>query len=376
MDLSILKELRINIKNIPGFRTHRKLVIFESDDWGSIRMPSMKTFNYLQKEGLDLIGHDALRYNLNDTLETYNDLQNLFEILTKYKDHLHNYPVFTILCVVANPDFKKIRESGFSNYFYESITDTMKRYKGCEQSFSLYKVGMKYGIFCPQMHGREHLNVTAWMQALRNGDYSTRIAFNNEFWGFLPNQKLLPGVDFQAAFLPTQASDIEYHKATIKEGLFLFENLFGFRAKYFVAPNGVFNNSLNKTLAENGIKYRLVSKIQNEPKGNGKSRKVIHWLGQKEKNGIRYINRNCIFEPNQPGKDWVDSCLNDINISFKWHKPAVISSHRVNYIGSLNPSNRDKGLRQLDLLLKAIINNWPDVTFCTTPELGKILSKS
>ena len=29
-----------NLLNIPGWRTKRKLVVIESDDWGAIRMPS------------------------------------------------------------------------------------------------------------------------------------------------------------------------------------------------------------------------------------------------------------------------------------------------------------------------------------------------
>jgi hypothetical protein len=164
-----------------------------------------------------------------------------------------------------------------------------------------------------------------------------------------------------------------YQKSVIYEGLHLFRELFGYEAEYFVPPNGPFNNSLNKTLAENGIRYRCASKIQNEPLGFGKKKKVVHYLGQKEKNGIRYITRNCFFEPSQKGKDWVDSCLNDIKIAFRWHKPAIISSHRVNYIGALNPVNRDTGLNQLSVLLKQISKNWPDVEFMTTPQFGKLM---
>lgn len=136
----------------------------------------------------------------------------------------------------------------------------------------------------------------------------------------------------------------------------------------------MFNNSLNQTLAENGIKFRYVSKIQNEPQGRGKSIKKLHYLGQKEKNGIRYMIRNCFFEPSQTGKDWVDTCLNEIKLAFRWQKPAIIGSHRVNYIGALNPDNRESGLKQLSRLTKEIHKNWPDVEFMTTSRLGAIMS--
>ena len=189
----------------------------------------------------------------------------------------------------------------------------------------------------PQMHGREHLNVSAWMKDLQAGDKNTLLAFNEEMWGFVPSK--YPETDYQAAFKLSYPGELEYQKAVIIEGLQLFKNLFGFGAEYFVPPNGPFNNSLNQTLARNGIKFRSVAKIQDESMGFGNKRKVFHYLGQKEKNGIRYITRNCFFEPNQAGNDWIDSCLYDIKIAFRWNKPAIISSHRVNYTGALNPAN-------------------------------------
>ena len=100
---------------------------------------------------------------------------------------------------------------------------------------------------------------------------------------------------------------------------------------------------------------------------------MFHWLGQKDKSGLRYITRNCFFEPSLQGEDWVDSCINNISIAFRWHKPAIISTHRVNYIGSHNPANRDIGLFQLKVLLQTILRNWPEVQFMTTPQLGELM---
>ena len=366
-----MKNLKSYLSNLPGWRTNRKIIVFESDDWGSVRMPSLKSFEELEKAGLNLRTEDAERYNLNDSLATKEDLEKLFEVITSVKDKSGNYTVFTPVAVVANPDFKKIKEADFKEYFYEPFTETLKRSNGCEKSFEMWLEGIKNQIFIPQLHGREHLNVTAWMNALKRKDKQAHLAFNEGVWGFVPEN--YPIVDYQAAFLPGSPQELEYHKEILSDGIKLFKKIFGYQAEYFVPPNGYFNNSLNHTLAKNGIKYRSASKMQFEPLGNGKYRRVFHWLGQKDKSGIRYITRNCLFEPSQPGKDWVDSCLNDIHIAFKCHKPAVISTHRVNYAGSLNTSNRDKGLSQLKQLLQKIIKNWPEVEFMTTPQLGKLI---
>lgn len=370
--MKILRKTLKQLSNLPGWRTKRKIVVFESDDWGSIRMPSNEAYNRLKKAGINLTDRDALRYNQNDSLESEDDLALLFEVLTSFKDKNQNHAVFTPVTIVANPDFTKIKSVNYREYYYEPFTETLKKYSGCENSFKLWFEGIHNKIFIPQMHGREHLNVFAWLNALQKGDTQTLHAFNENVWGFVPEH--LPGVDFQAAFLFTEYSELEYHKNIIREGLDLFEKLFGYRAIYFVPPNGPFNNILNKTLAKNGIRFRSVSKIQQEPIGKGRYKKSFHWLGQKDMNGITYITRNCFFEPSLQGKDWIDSCLYDIKTAFLCHKPAIISSHRVNYIGTLNKSNRQRGLNQLKILLKEILKNWPDVEFLTTGDLGYLIN--
>lgn len=370
----LYKNFLRNISNSYGWQTNKKIVVFESDDWGSIRMPSLSSFYKLEKAGVNMSGKDARRYNLNDTLASSDDLECLFEVLSSVKDRSGNNAIFTPVTIVANPDFKKIRDSGYKKYFYEPFTETLERYPGCERSFDLWKEGIENKLFIPQMHGREHLSIFAWMKALQEGEGQTILAFEEKLWGFVPDQQKYPGTDYQAAFLLGDPVELEAHKRVIKEGLDLFEKLFGYKAKYFVPPNGPFNNRLNRTLIENGVKYRSTAKVQIEPLGNGQTRKVFHYLGQKEKNGITYITRNCFFEPSQSGIDWLDNCLNDVKIAFRWHKPAIISTHRVNYTGSLNKENRENGLHKLSKLLNKITGNWPDVEFMTTDQLGSIIS--
>jgi len=238
----------------------------------------------------------------------------------------------------------------------------------------LYLQGIDNKIFIPQFHGREHLNVPVWMKALRNNDLETIIAFNEEMWAIIPKHLGKQGIELLAAFQLSDISDLDTQKEIIKEGLHLFLKLFGYSAEYFVPPNGHINNKLNSVCYENGIRYRSTSKIQIETNGIGKIRKKIHWLGQTDISGIKYITRNCFFEPSSVGKDWVDNCLNDIKIAFRWNKPAIISSHRVNYIGTHEKSNRDRGLKELNRLLSLIIKNWPNVEFMSTDKLGNLIS--
>jgi len=367
------KAILKGLSNIPDWKTKRRIVVIESDDWGTIRMGSTEAFGRLDEAGLKLRNPhgEAERFNRYDTLATSQDLAYLYEVLSSVKDSKGNPAVMTPVAIVANPDFQKIRESGFQQYHYEPFTETLKRFPGCENAFSLWKEGIEKRLFVPQMHGREHLNVPMWMRALQSGNEHALTSFDEEFWGYIPVTD--PGADYLAAFLPGRQEDLKYMEEVIEDGLRLFEELFAYRALFFVPPNGVFNNSLNRALAANGIKYRSTSKIQAESLGIRKTRKRYHYHGQRDPHGIRYIIRNCVFEPSKEDRNWVDTCMSQIHSAFRWNKPAIISSHRVSFVGALYPENRDRGLGQLSSLLKQIVKQWPDVEFMTTEELGTLM---
>lgn len=372
--LSVKAGILRNFSNIIGWTTNRHLIVLESDDWGSIRMPSNEVFDDLLKGGMDWSSDGGYRFNRYDSLANAEDLESLFEVLSSVTDSTGKHVVFTPVSLVANPDFARIQQSDFTEYFYEPFTETLKKYNGCENSFKLWEEGISKRLFVPQFHGREHLNVVAWMNALKGNHERIRQVFNYGMWGISTINDPIMQVELQAAFDFTDRDDLFYQKSVIASGLNLFKNLFGYNASYFVPPNGPFSSELEAICAEGGIKFLSISKIHNEPIGQGRSKKSFHWLGQKSRAGLTYITRNCFFEPGLPDRDWVDSCLNEIEIAFRWHKPAVISSHRVNYIGALKKDNRDNGLKNLSLLLKQIMKNWPDAEFVTSAELGEIIT--
>ena len=366
--------LAVHASNIPGWRTNRKIVVIESDDWGSIRMSSLKAFDNLLKAGMR---EDRNHYNIYDSLECNEDLERLFETLAQYKDKNGRPPVMTGVNVVANPVFEKIKESEYTTYFYEPYTETLKRYPAHDRVYELWKEGIKKRLFVPIFHGREHLNVQRWLRALREGHRSTLLAFENGITGIYNGINGEPIPNFQAAFDLDTAEDLPYMAEVLSSGLDLFEKLYGYRSKYFVPTNGPFNNSLESVLKNNGVEYINSGKVQREPLGNGQYKRNVRFLGQRNKLGQIYLTRNCFFEPSSmespANTDWVGNCLKEVEIAFKWHKPATISSHRVNYVGFLHPENRARGLKKLGELLGRMLKIWPDIEFMTSVELGDVI---
>ena len=319
-----------NIINILGWRTSRKIVVIESDDWGSIRMPSMNIYSEFESKGFSV---SESVYNRLDTLESNEDLVLLFEVLSHYVDVNGKQPLITANCIVGNPDFTRIRESDFNTYYVEPVTETLKKYPHRDQVESLWKQGHSIGIFHPQYHGREHVNVGRWMEALRSKDHGIMYTFEKEttFSGE-GDYNFMEVLDYNTP------GDLIQMKESLAEGLDMFEKIFGFRSKSFIPPCYTWDSNVEETLAKGGVHYIQGLTTQFVPTGSfGNYKKRYHFLGNRNKYGQYFLVRNAFFEPAlTKSSDPVGECLRRIDIAYRWNKPAIIGTHRINYMGSLD----------------------------------------
>jgi hypothetical protein len=364
-----------NIQNVLGWKTKRKIVVIESDDWGSIRMPSKEVYELLRKARIRV---DEDPYNKYDSFADEEDLTRLFEVLSVIKDINGNNPVITANCIMANPDFDKIKASNFQEYHFELFTETLKRYPHHSNSFELWKDGIAKKLIFPQSHGREHLNVKHWMKALNENSTETRLAFDHKFFGISTNSSGELRSSYMAALDLDNDEEINDLKIIVDEGLNLFEQVFGFRSFSFIAPCYTWSSRMEPLLYESGIKYLKGNFIQAEPaySTDRRYKRRYHYMGQRNDNRQYYLIRNCFFEPSQKENfDWVNYCLKGIDNAFRWNKPASISMHRLNFIGFIDPSNRDRNLPKLKKLLSEIIKRYPDVEFMNSAQLGDLINQ-
>lgn len=364
---------RKELYNIPGWRTKRHLVVIESDDWGSIRMPSREVYEEFLRRGIRVDNDPYCRY---DALATRHDLENLFEVLSSVKD-VHGHPaMLTANAVVANPRFDVIRESGFTQYAYEPFIDTLSRSSAHADAFATWQEGMVAHVFRPQFHGREHLNVKKWLNALHADEKSTRVAFDLGTWGL--TQQVDPAIHqyYMGAFNSALPKDVAAYEAILMEGLQLFEQIFGYRSESFVPTTYEWPPAIEPCLVQNGVRYLQGTIAEKEPMDDDVTVKVHRrgFQGSRTKAGLIRLSRNCFFEPStKPGFDFVSDCLLRIHYAFKWGKAANICAHRLNFIGSIDSSNTDRNLPELRRLLQEIVRCWPDVEFVSSDELGEII---
>ncbi len=359
-----------NIINIPGWRTSKKIVVIESDDWGTLRMGSSDTYKTLLKAGVPV---DKDPYSRYDSLETKRDLEELFDVLQKQKDKNGNFPVLTANTIVGNPDFEKIRESAFKHYYFESFEETQKRQNGLE-TLALWKEGIKNKFLMPQFHGREHLNVALWMEALLKGSEDYLKAFDYDVFGI--NGRSVHGkrANYMAALDWNNEKEKNEVIEITREGLQLFEKVFGFSSRTMIAPCYIWSNEIEEAANSlnvegfQGISYQYIPNLHHS------YAKKFHYTGQKNKLGQYYMVRNAFFEPTlEPKTDNVNECLKRIEIAFRWGKPAIIGSHRINFMGALVQSNRDNNLKLLNTLLSSICKTWPNVEFMSSDALTALM---
>lgn len=359
-----------------GWRTKRHLVVIESDDWGTIRMPSREVYEEFMRRGIRVDRDPYCRY---DNLATKHDLENLFEVLQSVKDKNGQPAVITANTLSANPVFDKIKESDFSQYYFEPFTETLKRDAAHADAFEMWKEGMAAGVFQPQSHGREHLYVKKWLQTLRNGEPLTRAAFDLGTWGLTDLVDTSIKEYYMGAFNSGLDADIKEFEIIIDDALRMFNEIYGFESKSFIVPTYEWHPKIEQILKQKGVRYLQAAFDQKVPLGDDE--RVI-WLkrgfqGTLTRAGLIRLFRNCHFEPSvRPEVDYLSDCLKRIEIAFKWDKAANICAHRVNFIGSIDSKNTDRNLPEFKRLLQEIVKRWPDVEFVTSDQLGEIIENS
>ena len=359
-----------NLKNIPGWRTAERLVVLAVDDYGNVRQDSGVTKQRMAEAGLDM----SNRFDGFDAVETRQDLEALFEVLSSVSDSQGRSAVLTPYTLCANPDFDAI-DADDAAYRYESLPQTFVRladahghaYRG---AWGLWQEGVKLGLLRPQFHGREHLNIELLERKLRACDKALKINLENRSLTALGEDPSMPGVGFTQAFALWDRSELPRHKEIIADGLQLFERVFGFRSKTFTPPAQQLHPELYAYVETLGVRaidkpLHCVRRLNQH-----ESKREFNLLGPCAGQDHVSVVRNVVFEPtNDRAFDSVKLALDQVAAAFRWRRPAIISSHRVNFAGHIDPENRAFGLGALKRLLGSIVERWPDVQFISADAL-------
>lgn len=277
---------------------------------------------------------------------------------------------------MANPDFERIASADFGQYFFEPVTQTARRSARTRQIVDLWKRGNADGYFVPQLHGREHLNIERWIRDIKNNDILLRLAFDHQTYAISSNLFSPRRESYLAAFDSETPAFGDERAQIVDDAVRLFEETLGFSPESFIAPNYNWDSAIEAALKVNNVSFIQSSRAQQVSRLSQRGKSFVrHYQGQRNSHGQVYTVRNVQFEPAEnPHIDWVGRALSEIASAFYLKKPAIVSTHRVNYMGHLCAENRSRNLKLLEQLLESVLQRWPDVQFWTTPELGRAMS--
>lgn len=367
----IIKKIYTKAVNMMSKKTKKHIVVFESDDWGAIRVPNKETLDEFKQKFPNL---NLNNYQLLDSLETEEDLNNLSNTLTSVKDKNGKPACFTINFVTENPNFKQIKENNFTKFVGEKVTETYNFYEtNSSNIINKFLTGEKNGVFDIQLHAKEHINSAMWLKNASTIDYCK--------WAFEHN---MVGVDYGKynnldVFNATNTNiNIEEYISQACEN---FTQIFNKKPQSFIASCYIQNKKVENALNEEGIKFIQSTIKPNVSRKNGKLSFKLVYLGQKNKNGQIFTTRNVMFETskdylaNKTPKQAAVNTLNDISKIFEQHLPAIICTHRVNFVSRIDPNNAKFGNKALSILLKMLTEKYPDIEFLSSYEFASRLSK-
>ena len=360
--------------NLRGWKTSRKLVLIESDDWGAIRMPGPDVYQQLLSAGIPVDRHP---YDRLDCLETREDFQALMNVIDAHRSESGRPATFTFNTIMGNPDFDAIEADDFQRFHHQHLFDSYRYYHD-EDLEPCWQAAKSSRLIQPQFHGREHLNVPLWMRDLQASRRETRIAFKHGFYGLTTRTSSPHQSNYLAAYWTESGAELQSARERLESGLSLFRQTFLFASTTFIPCNFVFPSALEPVVHKSGV--RLIQgqrgQLAPDPEGGGPGIRRAY-TGQNSRNGLRYSVRNVKFEPfEDESADWVGSALRQIAQAFRLKTPAIISTHRVNYTSGMSIPHRDRSLKLLDQLLGWILTRWPEVEFVSSDELFAIMESS
>lgn len=359
-----MKQLLFNhLKNVSGWRSKQKYVAIVVDDYGSVRVNSKKARQQMDANGIP----GTLRFDRYDTLETTDDLSALFSVLDGVKDAISNSAVFTPYALSCNVNFEAMAEQGYLSYISEDLPETFSKLESQQANaytgtWNLWKQGMEAGLLAPQFHGREHFHIGTFNALLAKREANLLNALKTRSLTGLQDPKGHPG-GWTAAFGFYSLDETASYGMIIEDGVHKFQKIYGYRPQVFTPPAQEFPLSLEPGLTAMGLEAIDKPFIRNRNLGDGHYKREFNTTKKGTKGNPTVMVRNVVFEPTDGNRDHVGLALKQIDAAFTWNRPAIISSHRVNFCGHIDEKNRKKGLEDLEYLLRRIRLKWPDIQF-------------
>ena len=147
-------------------RVDRPVLVIESDDWGMTGVPSRQVYENLVSTEVFPAGNPWYR----DALETPEDLDRLYDVLSSVRDSRGRPAQLTANFIMSNPDPDRLLSGEEPQTCFDTLPESCEEHPEIRELKGKWEEGIKRELFRPEYHGLYHLNIWRLAEALRGAD--------------------------------------------------------------------------------------------------------------------------------------------------------------------------------------------------------------
>ena len=287
--------------------------------------------------------------------------------LSHYQDQHDQPPVMTLGVILAVADTTAIAASlntdqRPSQYHRISLSDAVLS----EVRQSMLN-GRDAGIFALQLHGMEHYRPASLMQAAADNDQVADWLTGPALPTTEPLPSPLQSRWTDASDLPSPPLPNAEIDALVSEETTTFNDIFGQPASVVVPPTFQWTREVEQAWSDAGIRT-LISpgsrQTHRDADGKLRSDGSQQTTGGHGCGNIRYLIRDAWFEPTM-GHNAAKG-LQAMQQRSDLKRPTLLETHRFNFLGE----QRDASIAELGKLLRAALQHYPKLRFCSSEQLS------
>lgn len=297
-------------------------------------------------------------------------LLRLAQILGRHRDARGRNATMTLGMLLAVPDTEKIRRTDGREYHALSISESR-----FGPILAAIRRGTENGVFSPQLHGLEHY----WPEAVMRASHEQEAIRAWLMQEGVPRNEDLPAALqsrwIDASILPSREVPGEVVEMAVAREVDAFHQVFGIEPSVVVPPTFVWTDATEAAWSSGGVRVVVTPGARYYARdGSGRLLGTGERLfnGETGKSGVVYIVRDDYFEPalgHRAGR-----ALAAIKAKGRVGRPTLLETHRFNFTG---PSAlKEDALRETELLLRSVIEQFPDIRFMSTAELTSAMTRT
>jgi peptidoglycan/xylan/chitin deacetylase (PgdA/CDA1 family) len=326
-----------------------KAVVLESDDWGLCAWcPDEQAWRVLADTPV-FRGGAARRYG-GSTLERAEDVRALAELLGEFRGGDGFPPVWQANTVMAAPDYARLAPPLFEveHLPLVELPETRARWSR-PGLWDEVRRAEDAGVWRVELHGLHHLPEAAWLAALRRGTADARRAHEQQ-------SPVCAAVDASGEYDPSEPRAVRRRNLTL--AVERFGKLTGRSPRSFCPPDYRWDDALEEDAESLGL-TTFQGKAEQEGVMLPRVRRALIGYRWPHEQGRRfYLPPRIAFEPSAVDRAVAarvgpEAVVRAARRAWKRGRPAVVSSHRVNY-AHLEPERVESGRGALRALLSVL----------------------